>query len=819
MTGVPATADSFIGREFDLAALAGLIDQTRMITVTGVGGSGKTRLAIELTHRLESRFDDAIHFVDLSPLVGPEDVYPAVAAAMGVTAAVADGSALALAWPLADRSALLILDNCEHLVSACAELCADLLARWPNLWIVATSREPLWVRGEHLWPLEPLATPAEDESVIEEVGASPAVRLFMARASACRPGLQLTEQNAAVVADVCRRLDGLPLALELSAARVGSLSLDDLASRIDGRMRLLSRGNRAGPQRQQTLQAAIDWSYSLLSEDEQQVFQRLGVFVGGATLAAIEAVCDHPAAAELVESLVVKSLVRFRETEGGGRYSLLESLRLYALERLETGGGADAARRCHAGYYRTYAAEWGNRFTDPGRYRRMLAELDNFRAAMNWLVAGGDSESGLVIVAALFDVWWLSGRVREGRHWTGLFAATDGRGRDQNLRLRARALHVAGTLAVVDRDFISARVPLEAAVALYAEIGSHLDQSLALNNLALVHRRLGDGMLMRRTLEEGLHLIEGPDASPQIATLYANLMLAGILTGDLAMADTRMEDALRVAERYQLASTIALTHAHAVLVSLAREDPKAAHAQVVDAIRLSRAADASWLLVPCLIARAHLERTEGATGAALATLREAFALFGVQGIDDWLTFGLESLVVMIAELLPQLAATVAGLRDAVCMPLTNDVRLDISREFEAAMAAVAAVLGRQRVTELRARGRATPPARTLRIALDEAQRVMSSPPASEPAATESDAGIAGSSGRAAGEPHYGGRLSPREAEVLNGLISGASNKEIAGSLGMSVRTVERHLQNMYLKLGARGRADAITWGLTNRASP
>src|SRR5687768_3025180 len=388
----PISLTSFVGREEEVAAVRRLLDSARLVTLTGAGGSGKTRLASEIAAQSAGNFAGGVVWVELAPLLDPELLVNAVLAALGAE----QGSRppmTALLDSLRDRETLLVLDNCEHLVDACANLADALLRECPKLRILATSREALGVGGERAWLVPGLSLAGAGASqTFQAIDTSEAVRLFVDRAQAAVASFQLTAANAASVAQICRRLDGLPLAIELAAARSRALPPEQLAARLDGSFRVLTSGSRTAVPRHRTLREAIDWSYRLLDERERTLLQRLSPFAGDFTLEAAESVCadadfDAGDVLDTLGALVDKSLVVMREAEGTARYYLLETIRQFAAERLKESGAADAVLERHARAYVALVAEAAPHFVTRDRplwAARVHRELDNVRLALAW---------------------------------------------------------------------------------------------------------------------------------------------------------------------------------------------------------------------------------------------------------------------------------------------------------------------------------------------------------------------------------------------------------------------------------------------------
>ncbi|HEY3059594.1 MAG TPA: helix-turn-helix domain-containing protein, partial [Chloroflexota bacterium] len=428
LSNLPAELSSFVGRANELSELRRLLPTTRLLTLTGTGGVGKTRLALQVAAGLLEEATDAVWLVDLAPLADATLVPQAVAQATGIREESGRPLPATLTSALGLGRVLLIMDNCEHMVEACAQLAAHLLQTCPSLRILATSREALGVLGEVAWPVPSLQVPSDEPGVsAADSSGVEAVRLFVERATAARPGFAVTEYNAPAVAEVCRRLDGIPLAIELAAARVRVLTPEEIAARLDDRFRLLTHGHRTVSPRHQALRATIDWSYDLLTDSERRLFQQLAVFAGGFTLSAAETVCRGAglAAVEIlahVSRLVDRSLVISDPGDGTEptRYRLLETLRAYGLERLAERGELDQVRARHAAWIteRAEHAERAFRGPEQGRWLRWAeAEHDNARAALAWALEHEDAEVAVRLAAALSWSWFVHQRWSEGLDW------------------------------------------------------------------------------------------------------------------------------------------------------------------------------------------------------------------------------------------------------------------------------------------------------------------------------------------------------------------------------------------------------------------
>ena len=431
---LPAPLTAFVGRERELAGLRALLARrdVRLLTVTGPGGVGKTRLAIEAARELAGGFAAGARFVPLAPLGSPDLVLPAIARTLGIGESRPGGILRDLTEQLASTELLLVLDNFEHVLAAGPDLVL-LLAACPALTLLVTSRAALHVSGEHEFAVPPLPLPVERGTwTFEQIAASDAVRLFVERAEAVQAGFRLTPANAWDAAEICRRLDGLPLAIELAAARVKVFPPRALLARLERRLPLLTGGPRDAPARLRTMRDAIAWSHDLLDADEQRLFRRLAVFVGGFTLdAAIDVAGDgtlpEGAVVEGISSLVDKSLLLPAASDdaatddlGEPRFSMLETVREFALDELARSGEEDAVRRAHADYFRALAERAEPELRGSGQVAwiaRLETELPNLRAVLDWSLAGGDVETGLRLAGALYWFWFLRNHVAEGRTW------------------------------------------------------------------------------------------------------------------------------------------------------------------------------------------------------------------------------------------------------------------------------------------------------------------------------------------------------------------------------------------------------------------
>lgn len=566
-----AAARRFLGFASDgSAATHGGASVVRLLTLTGPGGAGKTRLAIELAHDLADAFADGVTFVSLASMVDPAFVAPEIAVALGIRDPGGASPREALLEELRNRHLLLVLDNVEQVIGA-APLVADLLAGCPRLTVLATCRGPLHLRGEQELAVPPLALPSDaprpfrgavDEApdAIAEALQSPAVRLFAIRAAAGKPGFAVTPDNLGPVVEICRRLDGLPLGIELVAARVRLLSPASLLGRFDRRLDLLAGGARDLPARHQTMRGAIAWSYDLLDPEEQRLFARLAVFVGGAALDAVEAVADPSASfvLDLLASLADKSLIRLHDDGSDEpRVEMLDTIRDFALERLEANGDRAEAAQSHAAWFLTLA-ETAERLLEGPEQTTWLECLErdqpNVRAAIGWLREAGETERALRLAGALWRFWWLRGDVAEGR---SQFDALLQEATTADLAVRAKALNGAGVLAESQGDCAAAELLHTESLALSRELGDPRGIAWSLNNLGVVAIDQGDFDRATTLLEESLAVAEAASDAAGIAAALTDLGPLAHYLGQRDQAVELLHRALVVVRKLGNASQLA----------------------------------------------------------------------------------------------------------------------------------------------------------------------------------------------------------------------------------------------------------------------
>jgi predicted ATPase len=587
---LPVLRSRLIDREQELAQVRALLERqdVGLVTLTGPGGVGKTRLALQVAADVASQFADGVAFISLAFLTDPQLMVPTMARALGLSETGNTAVDERLLDYLRPRQVLLLLDNTEHLLAAAAPLAAQALEIAPRLKLLVTSREPLRVRDEQVVPVQPLALPEPTQVPdLAQFSAIPSVALFVERAREARPNFALTAENASAVAELCQRLDGLPLAIELAAARLSLLTPSALLARLEHRLPLLTRGARDLPQRQQTLRTTIDWSYDLLQAGEQHLFRRLAVFVGGFTLEAVQAVCFPPAtdalssmqmddegvALEQLAQLLDKSLVQAQQSMSGEpRFSMLETIREYASEQLAASGEEAAVQAQHVQYFLQLAEEAELHLYRPARRDSWLERLEpedaNLRVALAWCEAKQDRvETGLGLAGALAWYWYLRGSQQEGRTWLEALLAHSASS-DRTV-VRGLALAGAGMLAVFDGDFAVAASHEEEALSIAREVGDkHL---LAYSGwfLGLVHSHQGDMEAARSLAEEGHRLFKELGDSDGEAHTLLRLGMIAYRSADGATARTQMEESVRLFQEQGdvLHASMALTALEVIISS------------------------------------------------------------------------------------------------------------------------------------------------------------------------------------------------------------------------------------------------------------
>jgi non-specific serine/threonine protein kinase len=762
---LPLARTSFVGRERETLEVKRLLAMTRLLTLTGAGGCGKTRLALKVAADLVGAYADGVWLVDLAPLADAELVPQAVAQALGVREQPGRALVQTLKDTLFSRKMLLVVDNCEHLVEAVVGLVDFLLDSCPGLRVLATSRETLNTAGEVNWVVPSLTVPHSGQHAYtpQELEAYESVRLFVERARQRDPSFVLSASNAEAISRVCLRLEGIPLSIELAAGRMRVFSVEQLSLRLDDYLRLLTRGGRTAEPRHRSMRATLEWSHDLLSQTERVLFRRLSVFAGGWTLEAAEEVfsegIEQGDVVELLSELIDKSLVvtdAGAEQEGASRYRMLEPIRQYGQERLEESREADATRDRHAASFLALAERAGPELRGPRQVmwlKRLDTERDNVRAAMAWLLEKGESETVARIGWALWLFWWMHGHFSEARTWMEEALA---KGSAMPASFRAKALYVAGTMAQGEADWRSAEPLLDESMTLFRELEDKLGSAQALIGAGLVAVGQGHPERGNPLLQEGTDLFLDMGERWYASVTLSFLAVGRFGQGDLTRAKQLAEQALALAREIGDPHTTSIACHAGVAVAQAERDHERARRLLQEGLVLAAEAGNETNVAYSL---------EGLAAAAAlgGNLARATRLWGAA---EALLEKIEAAAYIYA---PDPSAYQARVRAA-------RARLD-----EAAWQTA--------WTE----GRAMTPERAIEYALSEvverepptlvAVPEQQPPPADEP--TE--------------------RLTAREQEVALLVGRGLTNRQIAQELSISEHTVANHLRKILKKLGLRSR--------------
>lgn len=763
-TNIPLQLTSFLGRHQEIAEIKGLLPATRLLTFTGPGGVGKTRLAVQAVMELRDQYRDGVWLVDLSSLNDPAFIPRAVAEVLGVREERGRPLIDSLRDALRSRQLLLILDTCGHLIGGCASLADRLLSSAPDLQLIATSREPLRIPGERIWPVAPLAVPDPRHfSDVESLLRYDAVPLFVDRVRVNQPDFAITRQNAPAVARICSRLDGLPLAIELAAARVRLFPVHELLLRLEDSLGLLTSGHRTAPARHRTLRATIDWSYDLLSLPERLVFNRLSVFASGWTLEMAGAVIagedvEPDAVLDLVGALVDKSLVMVETSpDGTVRYRLQETLRQYGRQRLAESQEEDVIRRRHADYFLDVAEAAEQELLGPDQAKwldRLEREHANLRAALEWTLETGQIETEVRLAGAIWRFWYLSDHLDDGQPWIERAIAL--------LRtsepvipasIQANALNAAAAMAAIRSQFLSALELTAESLSLFRRIGDRVGMATTLALRGAVARFQGNLDLTRECVEESLSLFRDLQDRRGIAVSLSFLATVAEQQGGYQRAESLLTESLAL--RRELGHTwgVAQTLLHLGSLALRQNDPERANGLLLTGLAL--------------------RRELGDQPGVAATLEKLAGVAAVRGA---------------AEQAARLGGMAAALRDLIGADVSD------SPEYDRLLTEARAELGDEGFRAAWEAGRSMSREQVIDTTPIDRQPV---PPV--PLVTKLN-------GKDRTCP-----LTPREREVAALVAEGLTNREIASRLVLSKRTVDAHVANILKKLAFAGRAQIGAW--------
>jgi len=830
---LPAPLTPLVGREQEIAAVCALLwrPEVRLVTLTGTGGVGKTRLALGVAAAVNADFADGICLVALAPLIDPGLVLSTIAQALGVQEQGSRPLLEGLQDHLREKQLLLLLDNFEQVVSA-APVVAELLVAAPRLRVLVTSRTSLHLSGEHEFVVPPLALPdLRNLPPPDRLLQYGAIRLFVARAQAAHSAFVMTGENATAIAAICQQVDGLPLAIELAAGRSKLFAPQALLSRLRNRLKLLVGGAQDLPLRQQTLRGTIAWSYDLLGQDEKALFRRLAVFVGGCTLEAAEAVYTAQGdllidVLEAVAALVDKSLLR-QETQADGqpRLLMLETIREYALERLKASGEAEAVRRQHAIFFLRFSEEAEPKIRGAEHFlwrTRLEVEHDNLRAALRWTLESQEAEMGMQLAFSLVAFWRASNQDREGRNWCEQVLAQPGT--RARTAARAMALLAAGAMTMFQGDLPQAQLLLEESIAIGREVGRAAKRTLALALALLAYGALLQGHLgaARELAEEGVRLFREVGEAWGTALALNHLGRATLELGDPVAARPLLEESAALFRAGNM-QRLALPLNTLGRVALRQGDDTGARAYCEEALAVARATGDELFIAEALAQLGTVALHVGDSGQATALYQQSLTLIWTRGYRECIAEDLEGLAAT-ASLLgqPERAARLFGaveaLREVSGIRLSPLPRADYDRAVEG----IRAHLDEATFAQAWEKGRAMP----LEQAIAEALATQDEPPTGTkfpqvneeetssvvPPGTPLSQSPRALSPRRALKQHFGG-LTSREREVACLVAQGKSNRAIADELVVGVSTVEAHITHIFTKLGFSSRAQIAAWAV------
>jgi non-specific serine/threonine protein kinase len=832
---LPALLSSFIGRTREIGEVKASISAHRLVTLTGAGGCGKTRLAYKAADEMTGEFEYGVWVVELAPLADPALVLQSIASAFGIHEKSGRSLNSLLIEHLKHKRVLLLVDNCEHLISQCAVILEELLQACPDLKVLATSREMLGIPGEFVYTVPPLSmpeiqpwkNPESAKEAIQTYQRSEAVRLFVARAASAVPEFAMTTENGGRIAEICRRLDGMPLAIELAAARVRSLSVAQIAERLDDRFHLLTAGSRTGPLRQQTLAAALDWSYSLLSTKEQKVFQRLSVFAGGATIEAAEAVCadEEVEAAEVLDVLsllVNKSLVTANGSERDEtRYSQLETIRQYAHDKLEESGGMNETKNRLLDYFVNWA-ERAEPYLNGGErivtrnlkyliqsaakaepqfneveqlfwLKQFEIEHDNLRASLEWsLIAANRAEVGLRLAVITAVFWKMHGHHNEGRTWLTNTLAHEGA--QSPTLVRALALLRNSLLAFYQSDYPVVRTLAEESLVISREQGleGRLAVADALEILAEAASETGDYSKATKLYEEALPLYREVGDLSGIGDTLKMLGWGALRTGDYEKAESLLNEGLIVCREANDSHQIISALSGLGELALRQGQYTRAESLFEESLTLNKLVGEKWGFAIVLGNMGWVALRKRDFREMRRLLRQSLHVRLETGDRGGIAWCLEKLAeANCLQSRFEQALIIFGAAAALREPVGSVIDAVDRPDYKQMISNLRTSLGDEAFETAWAKGQTMILEQAINLAL------------AEPEPGEIDVLL---------KEKYGG-LTEREREVAALIAEGKSNREIANTMTVGVKTIETYVTRILNKLGLNSRVQIATWSI------
>ncbi len=804
---LPAPLSTFIGREHELAEVKQLLSANRLVTLTGAGGSGKTRLSLKAAEESLHEFEHGVWVVELASLTDPVLLPQVVASALNIQEQSVRSLLGFLVDYLSPRQTLLVLDNCEHLITDCAQFVDTILQKCPHLKILTTSREVLGITGEAALAVPPLSlpgqqpwtNPASQRDAVRYYEDFESVQLFMARAQTVDQTFRLTAENGVWVAEICRHLDGMPLAIELAAARVRSLSVQQIAQRLDDRFRLLTSGSRTAPARQQTLLATLDWSYTLLSSIEQKILRRLSIFAGGSTLEAAEAVCvdDEIQSVEVLEvlsRLVDKSLVMVdRPGNGETRYRLLETIRQYAHQKLSESVEVDISKDRHLHYFIRWAEKAEPYLTGPKQLQWLElyeAEHDNLRAALQWCNSDDiRAPAGLRLAAACGRFWRLRGYLSEGR--MRLSAALSKTGAQAQTITRAWAMTLLANHMYLQSDYPAMRPVAEEALFIWRELGKQglAGAAYTLDLLGELATEEGDYARAIALFQEALDIYKELNDERGMGQINMQFGWAAMRTGNLEQAEVYLQEFRNLAQKMADETSLAFAFSGLGEVAIRQGKYEGAVSLLEQALELNRERGDKWGTATSLGSLGWVAQRQHDFGRMKAFLDQSLSIRMEISDKGGIAWCLEKLAEAKYEQAQyQDAAKIFGHAESVRTPVGSVIDPADRLEYTRIISELRTALGEDTFTALWAYGS--------RMILQEVIDCAMSEPTRNRTSKE----------------EFGG-LTTREREVAALIAQGKSNREIAKAMTVGAKTIETYVTRILNKLGFDSRVQIATWAI------